>query len=146
MERFRGGLVFKAYRLLYQSTLGLRVIKKKMGRTTTKQKSDEKRVLEIPPHGGPQLSFQKSTRPEEIDFTANSGHVTPRFWVQLWGAPRRGSRATRRGSGASPRVRTRTRCSLESPGSAESAERNRYAPVQIPVTCRDSGTQVAVGG
>jgi len=28
-ERFRGGLVFKAHRLLYHSTLGLRVIKKK---------------------------------------------------------------------------------------------------------------------
>jgi len=27
-ERFRGGLVFKAHRLLYHSTLGLRVIKK----------------------------------------------------------------------------------------------------------------------
>ena len=27
--RFRGGLVFKAHRLLYHSTLGLRVIKKK---------------------------------------------------------------------------------------------------------------------
>ena len=28
MQRFRGGLVFKAHRLLYHSTLGLRVIKK----------------------------------------------------------------------------------------------------------------------
>ena len=28
-QRFRGGLVFKAHRLLYRSTLGLRVIKKK---------------------------------------------------------------------------------------------------------------------
>jgi len=28
-QRFRGGLVFKAHRLLYHSTLGLRVIKKK---------------------------------------------------------------------------------------------------------------------
>jgi len=28
MKRFRGGLVFKAHRLLYQSTLGVRVIKK----------------------------------------------------------------------------------------------------------------------
>ena len=27
---FRGGLVFKAHRLLYHSTLGLRVIKKKI--------------------------------------------------------------------------------------------------------------------
>jgi len=29
VQRFRGGLVFKAHRLLYYSTLGLRVIKKK---------------------------------------------------------------------------------------------------------------------
>ena len=29
VQRFRGGLVFKAYRLLYHSTLGLRVTKKK---------------------------------------------------------------------------------------------------------------------
>ena len=29
MKRFRGGLVFKADRLLYHSTLGLRVIKKR---------------------------------------------------------------------------------------------------------------------
>ena len=29
MKRFRGGLVFKAHRLLYHSTLGSRVIKKK---------------------------------------------------------------------------------------------------------------------
>jgi len=29
LERFRGGLVFKAHRLVYHSTLGLRVITKK---------------------------------------------------------------------------------------------------------------------
>ena len=29
MERFRGGLVFKAHRLLYHSTLGSRVVKQK---------------------------------------------------------------------------------------------------------------------
>jgi len=29
VQWFRGGLVFKAHRLLYHSTLGLRVIKKK---------------------------------------------------------------------------------------------------------------------
>jgi len=29
VQRFRGGLVFKAHRLLHHSTLGLRVIKKK---------------------------------------------------------------------------------------------------------------------
>ena len=31
MQRSRGGLVFKAHRLLYHSTLGWRVIKKKKG-------------------------------------------------------------------------------------------------------------------
>jgi len=31
-QRFRGGLVFKAHRLSYHSTLGLRVIKKKKKR------------------------------------------------------------------------------------------------------------------
>ena len=31
MKRFRGGLVFKAHRLLYHSTLGVRMIKKKRG-------------------------------------------------------------------------------------------------------------------
>ena len=29
VNRFRGGLVFKAHRLVYHSTLGLRVMKKK---------------------------------------------------------------------------------------------------------------------
>jgi len=29
VQRFRGGLVFEAHRLLYHSTLGLRVIKQK---------------------------------------------------------------------------------------------------------------------
>ena len=35
VERFRGGLVFKAHGLLYHSTLGLRVIKKKRSSETT---------------------------------------------------------------------------------------------------------------
>jgi len=35
VKRFRGGLVFKADRLLYHSTLGLRVIKKKKKRSTS---------------------------------------------------------------------------------------------------------------
>ena len=33
VERFRGGLVFKAHRLLYHSTLGSRVIKKRKKRS-----------------------------------------------------------------------------------------------------------------
>jgi len=32
VQRFRGGLVFKAHRLLYHSTLGLRVMKKRRRR------------------------------------------------------------------------------------------------------------------
>ena len=31
MKRFRGGLVFRAHRLVYHSTLGWRIIKKKRG-------------------------------------------------------------------------------------------------------------------
>jgi len=31
VQQFRGGLVFKAHRLLYHSTLGLRVIKNRRG-------------------------------------------------------------------------------------------------------------------
>jgi len=40
VKQFRGGLVFKADRLLYHSTLGLRVIKKKKkkGRVLSKKK------------------------------------------------------------------------------------------------------------
>ena len=39
MQRFRGGLVFKAHRPLYHSTLGLRVMKKKkrISRKSTRQ-------------------------------------------------------------------------------------------------------------
>jgi len=35
VQRFRGGLVFKAHRRLYHSTLGLRVINKKIRREGT---------------------------------------------------------------------------------------------------------------
>jgi len=38
VKRFRGGLVFKAHRLLYHSTLGLRVIKKKKKKTLQGEK------------------------------------------------------------------------------------------------------------
>jgi len=37
VQRFRGGLVFKAHRLVYHSTLGLRVIKKKKKGTWMRQ-------------------------------------------------------------------------------------------------------------
>jgi len=39
VKRFRGGFVFKAHRLLYPSTLGLRVIKKKKKKTKKKKKA-----------------------------------------------------------------------------------------------------------
>ena len=39
VKRFRGGLVFKAHRLLYHSTLGSRVIKKKKKSTTCDETS-----------------------------------------------------------------------------------------------------------
>ena len=46
MPWFRGGLVFKAYRLLYHSTLGLRVIKKKKeGRTHELMNASQDRTL-----------------------------------------------------------------------------------------------------
>ena len=47
MERFRGGLVFKAHRLLYHSTLGARVIK----RGAVLHAADEPRLV---------LGFQRS--------------------------------------------------------------------------------------
>ena len=37
VQRFRGGLVFKAHRLVYHPTLGLRVTKKKKKKKTTHQ-------------------------------------------------------------------------------------------------------------
>ena len=49
VQRFRGGLVFKAHRLLYHSTLGLRVIKKKrsMAHPTANDKSCVYRLLAL---------------------------------------------------------------------------------------------------
>ena len=46
--RFRGGLVLKAHRLLYHSTLGLRVIKKKRveGRGDARLLVDDQLLLE----------------------------------------------------------------------------------------------------
>ena len=39
MQRFRGGLVFKAHRLVYHSTLGLGVIKKKKRAPSSSRRS-----------------------------------------------------------------------------------------------------------
>jgi len=44
---FRGGLVFKAHRLLYHSTLGLRVIKKKRKKRRVAAGSHRLRVLDV---------------------------------------------------------------------------------------------------
>ena len=40
-NRFRGGLVFKAHRLVYHSTLGLRVIKKKKNNNNNNKEGEE---------------------------------------------------------------------------------------------------------
>ena len=40
VKRFRGGLVFKAHRLLYRSTLGSKVVKKKENPTLPRQKQE----------------------------------------------------------------------------------------------------------
>ena len=51
VQRFRGGLVFKAHRLLYHSTLGLRVIKKKRRHLLARRGGREDRVLDGPASG-----------------------------------------------------------------------------------------------
>ena len=48
VKRFRGGLVFKAHRLLYHSTLGLRVIKKKRSRPVGGWSTNKARVFSQP--------------------------------------------------------------------------------------------------
>jgi hypothetical protein len=54
VQWFRGGLVFKAHRLLYNSTLGLRLIKKKKRRKkeTKKGKGALPRIDETASWGG----------------------------------------------------------------------------------------------
>ena len=42
VKPFRGGLVFKAHRLVYHSTLGLRVIKKKRERERARERERER--------------------------------------------------------------------------------------------------------
>jgi len=48
VKRFRGGLVFNAYRLLYHSTLGLRVIKKKRRRRRHAPLLPPERLVTLP--------------------------------------------------------------------------------------------------
>jgi len=45
VQRFRGGLVFKAHRLLYHSTLGLRVTKKKKKKKRKRRKKKQKKKI-----------------------------------------------------------------------------------------------------
>jgi len=68
VKRFRGGLVLKAHRLLYYSTLGLRVIKKKRRSTHAGilprvliNEPPRPEVRQSPPHGGVRPCHQKST-------------------------------------------------------------------------------------
>ena len=48
VQRFRGGLVFKAHRLVYHSTIGLIVIKKKKKKNKKKKKKKKKTSLSAP--------------------------------------------------------------------------------------------------
>ena len=48
VKRFPGGLVFKAHRLLYHSTLGLRLIKKKKKTTGTSARCAEPTLTHAP--------------------------------------------------------------------------------------------------
>jgi len=61
VKRFRGGLVFKAHRLVYHSTLGLRVIKKK---------KKKKKKLPRPPLG-PRRPARVALHPK-----SDVGHIT----------------------------------------------------------------------
>ena len=57
VQRFRGGLAFKARRLLYHSTLGLRVIKKKKKCAHTSGVSESRRHVCLA-HGRAPLAYQ----------------------------------------------------------------------------------------
>ena len=48
VQRFRGGLIFKAHRLVYHSTLGLRVIKKKKKKKRARRKKAGASSIVIP--------------------------------------------------------------------------------------------------
>ena len=48
VQRFRGGLVFEAHRLVYQSTLGWRVIKKKKEKKHLPTKVTVRRFTGVP--------------------------------------------------------------------------------------------------
>jgi len=67
VKRFRGGLVFEAHRLLYHSTLGLRVINKKKVASCFRI-----RASKGGPHGRVRPFHQKSTRLHTINFRASS--------------------------------------------------------------------------
>jgi len=63
VQRFRGGLVFKAHRLLYHSTLGLSVLKKKKGGTVRNCRRSAGARSPASAVRGPTLSTPSSTDP-----------------------------------------------------------------------------------
>ena len=52
MQRFRGGLVFEAHRLLHHSTLGLRVIKKRREERTEPPQASAQPNPHVRTHSG----------------------------------------------------------------------------------------------
>ena len=56
VKRFRGGLVFKAHRLLYHSTLGLRIIKKRRRGCTSRAGGEDGEVSALQHRNLPSLS------------------------------------------------------------------------------------------
>jgi len=61
VKRFRGGLVFKAHRLVYHSTLGSRVIKKKKKTKKTEWRTCEGDTSEEDPLGPSLISRRHET-------------------------------------------------------------------------------------
>ena len=72
VQQFRGGLAFKAHRLLYHSALGLRVIKKKKNKKTEQLLKNKKKEQQIE------------------DFCLKMAQAKTRIWPQMCckGVPR----------------------------------------------------------
>ena len=81
MERFKTGLIFEAHRLLYHSTRGLRVIKKKKvgymgGRSRSKQSSSSSAITKLP---AKRWISKSAVQPEKMSaFSVSSGRRAPR--------------------------------------------------------------------
>jgi len=69
VQRFRGGLVFKAHRHLYHSTLGLRVIKKR------------RRRIPFWEHHGPLSSGEGTMRMVLKTCVLNTAQDKARIWL-----------------------------------------------------------------